>query len=315
MVYLTLANDVVHDLRPDAITIAEEVSGMPGLTLPVEAGGVGFDYRFSMGVPDYWVALTKDMPDAHWPMGRLWHELTNRRPEDRSISYAESHDQALVGDQTLMFRLAGDAIYDHMGIGDPDRSVDRAMALHKVIRLITLATAGSGYLNFMGNEFGHPEWIDFPRPGNRWSYHYARRQWRLVDDPGLKYALLAHFDRCMIRLFAANNLLSCDTLHLLWLHEEDKLLAFERAGWVFIFNFHPVRTFRDHGITVPQGPFVEALNSDDPSFGGHGRLSAKQVVACLADGTNPWGFRLQIDLPSRTGIVLQPLTGCRSTTA
>ena len=200
LAYLALANEVVHRLRPDALTIAEDISGMPGLALPVAEGGIGFDCRFAMGVPDYWIRLTKEIPDEKWPMGNLWYELTNRRKHEKSISYTESHDQALVGDQTLMFRMAGNAMYGHMSIGDTDIRVDRALALHKMIRLITLATAGNGYLNFMGNEFGHPEWIDFPRVGNNWSYHYARRQWSLVDHPHLKYRQLAAFDQALTHL-------------------------------------------------------------------------------------------------------------------
>jgi 1,4-alpha-glucan branching enzyme len=185
LTYLWLANTMVHTLRPDAVSIAEDISGMPGLAIPAKSGGVGFDFRFAMGTPDYWIRLIKDTRDEAWPMDSLWYELTNRRPGEKTISYAESHDQALVGDQTLCFRLMGPYMYDHMHVDDDHLVVARGMALHKLIRLITLATAGNGYLNFMGNEFGHPEWIDFPREGNNWSYHYARRLWHLVDDPQL----------------------------------------------------------------------------------------------------------------------------------
>jgi 1,4-alpha-glucan branching enzyme len=187
LTYLTLANKVIHAIRPDAVTIAEDVSGMPGLGVHPEDGGAGFDFRFAMGVPDHWIRLTKDIRDEDWHLGNLWFELNNRRPDERTISYAESHDQALVGDQSLMFRLCGAEMYGHMHRDDDHMKVARAVALHKMIRLITIATAGHGYLNFMGNEFGHPEWIDFPREGNGWSYQYARRQWHLVDSPDLKY--------------------------------------------------------------------------------------------------------------------------------
>ncbi|GAB6909504.1 alpha amylase C-terminal domain-containing protein [Desulfosarcina cetonica] len=307
LAYLALANELIHRLRPDAITIAEDISGMPGLALPVDAGGVGFDYRFAMGVPDYWIRLTKDTPDEQWPMGHLWHELTNRRHEEKTISYTESHDQALVGDQTLMFRMAGGAMYQHMTLDDPDIGVARAMALHKMIRLATLATAGSGYLNFMGNEFGHPEWIDFPREGNGWSYRYARRQWSLVDDPGLKYQLLARFDGAMLRLIEAADLLSTSDLMPLWEHDGDEVLAFVRGGYVFAFNFHAERSFTDYAIPSPSGSFRLALNTDDHRFGGHGRLLPDQVYHALKDPNNSWGTRLSLYLPTRTGIVLAPI--------
>jgi 1,4-alpha-glucan branching enzyme len=307
LAYLALANEVIHRLRPDAMTVAEDISGMPGLALPVEAGGVGFDYRFAMGVPDNWIRLTKNTPDEHWPMGHLWHELTNRRQEEKTISYTESHDQALVGDKTLMFRMADAAMYQHMTIDDPDLGLERAMALHKMIRLITLATAGSGYLNFMGNEFGHPEWIDFPREGNNWSYHYARRQWGLVDDPRLKYHLLARFDRQMITLFDTNDLLADPTPCLLWNHDHDKTLAFLRAGWIFAFNFHPSQSFAGYGIPAPKDTFGMVLDTDDPQFGGHGRLTPRQVHHPQDALDNPWGNRLLLYLPSRTAIVLKPV--------
>ncbi len=216
LVYLALANRLIHDIKPDAITIAEDVSGMPGLAVPDQDGGIGFDYRFAMGIPDYWIRLIKEVPDEEWPMGSLWQELVNRRSDEKTISYAESHDQALVGDQTLIFRLIGPAMYDHMRVSDDHMAVDRGMALHKMIRLITLATAGCGYMNFMGNEFGHPEWIDFPRQGNNWSYQYARRQWHLMDDMDLKYHLLAAFDRDMIALAKEHVFLSHQTRSWSW---------------------------------------------------------------------------------------------------
>lgn len=306
LAYLALANEVIHRLRPDAMTIAEDISGMPALALPVSKGGMGFDYRFAMGVPDYWIRLVKDTPDEHWPMAHLWYELTNRRREERTISYAESHDQALVGDKTLMFRMVDAGIYNHMAIDDPDPMVDRAMALHKMIRLITLATAGGGYLNFMGNEFGHPDWIDFPREGNNWSFHYARRQWHLMDDPHLKYGLLARFDRRMIALFTRFDLLSKGEPALLWAHEPDKVLAFSRAGWIFAFNFHPNRSFTDYGIPAPRGSYRMELDSDDRAVGGHGRLTPNQAHHTLEERNNPWGHRLRLYLPCRTGIVLRP---------
>lgn len=306
LAYLVLANEVIHRIRPDAMTVAEDISGMPGLSLPVADGGVGFDYRFSMGVPDYWIRLVKDTPDEDWSMGRLWYELTNRRREEKTISYTESHDQALVGDKTLMFRMADAAMYAHMSVDDPDLGVDRAMALHKMIRLVTLSTAANGYLNFMGNEFGHPDWIDFPRQGNNWSFQYARRQWHLADDPKLKYQFLSRFDRRMIALFSRYDLLSGGDPELLWDHDGDKVLAFSRGGWVFAFNFHPSQSFFDYGIPAPGGSYRMELDSDRWEFGGHGRLTADQVHHTLEAKDKPWGFRLPLYLPSRTGIALKP---------
>ena len=261
-----------------------------------------------MGVPDFWIRLIKDTKDEGWPIGQLWFELTNRRSDEKTISYAESHDQALVGDQSIIFRLIGADMYDCMQIEDDNIRVDRGMALHKMIRLLTMATAGGGYLNFMGNEFGHPEWIDFPRQGNNWSYRYARRQWHLVDDTRLKYHLLAKFDRDMITLTKNHRLLASPPAHLLHEHSEDKIIAFKRAGYIFVFNFHPHRSFTDYGVEAPPGKYQIVLDSDAPYYGGHGRLQPDQTHFTMkyGEGTQP-AHRMRLYLPSRSAQVLQPI--------
>jgi 1,4-alpha-glucan branching enzyme len=311
LTYLALANRLVHDLRPDAATVAEDVSGMPGLAMPAKTGGFGFDYRFAMGVPDYWIKLIKEVPDEHWPMGHLWHELTNRRREEKTISYAESHDQALVGDQSIIFRLIGADMYAHMHRDDTRLSVDRGVALHKMIRLITLATAGCGYLNFMGNEFGHPEWIDFPREGNGWSFRFARRQWHLANDPDLKYRLLAAFDRDMIALATGRRLFRKDGPVLLHEHGADKVLAFERAGLIFAFNFHPQASYEGYRIGAPAGKYRMVLDSDARAYGGHGRLAPGQEHFSRVEGPGGGGAggALRLYLPCRTALVLEKSAG------
>ena len=306
LIYLALANRLIHKIKPDAVTIAEDVSGMPGLAAAQENGGYGFDYRFAMGVADYWIKLIKEVPDEDWPMGHLWHELTNRRAEEKTISYAESHDQALVGDQSIIFRLIEAEMYDHMSIGDENVRVDRGLALHKMIRLITLATAGSGYLNFMGNEFGHPEWIDFPRQGNNWSYKYARRQWHLMDNPDLKYQFLANFDRAMIAAATTYKILENPGLRLLYEHSDQKVLIFERAGLVFAFNFHPTRSYSDFRFEAPPGRYQMIVDSDAVQFGGHGRLVSDQQHFSLADSSvNQTLHKLSLYLPCRAAQVLR----------
>ncbi len=306
LAYLTLANRLIHDLSPDAVTIAEDISGMPGLALPLSEGGIGFDYRFAMGIPDYWIRLTKDIPDENWHMGNLWHELTNRRRDEKTISYAESHDQALVGDQTLIFRLVGSDMYHYMRVCDENIIVDRGMALHKLIRLITLSTAGNGYLNFMGNEFGHPEWIDFPREENAWSYRYARRQWHLVDDPDLKYRFLARFDHDIIELAKRFRLLEFSEIHLLFEDSNDKVIIFERAGLLFVFNFHPTCSHNHYTFEAPPGKYRMILCSDDHDYGGHGRLIPNQCHLTFCD--TPAGrerYLLSLYIPTRTALILE----------
>ncbi len=307
--YLSLANRLIHKLRPDAITVAEDVSGMPALCMPFDDGGIGFDYRFAMGVPDYWIKLVKDTKDELWPMGHLWYELTNRRQDEKTISYAESHDQALVGDQTLIFRLIGTDMYEHMQVSDDHISVGRGMALIKLIRFITLTTAHSGYLNFMGNEFGHPEWIDFPRQGNSWSYQYARRQWHLVDDPNLKYHLLARFDCDMIELAKKFKFLDSPEINLLHEHSEDKVIAFERSGLIFVFNFHPTRSHVDYRIESPPGKYHLIMDSDARHYGGYERVMPEQTYSTLKNSGKAKGSEsLSLYLPTRTALVLEHLS-------
>ena len=307
--YLALANRLIHALRPDAVTIAEDVSGMPAMCLPAAAGGMGFDYRFAMGIPDYWIKLTKETRDEDWPMGSLRFELTNRRREEKTISYAESHDQALVGDQTLIFRLIGADMYAHMRRADEHHRVFRGIALIKLIRLITLATAGSGYMNFMGNEFGHPEWIDFPRAGNHWSYQYARRQWHLADDPDLKYHLLARFDRDMIALAKKFKLLESESVNFLHEHEDDKVIAFERAGLFFAFNFHPQQSHVDYHIRISAGKYSLIFDTDAKGYAGQGRVAPGQAYFTVPVRDPAVEDRaLSLYLPTRTALVLERKT-------
>jgi 1,4-alpha-glucan branching enzyme len=310
LTYITLANRLTHELRPDAVTIAEDVSGMPGLAAPQSEGGYGFDYRFAMGIPDYWIKLIKEIPDEHWSMGQLWFELTNRRADEKTISYVESHDQALVGDQTMMFRLIGDEMYTRMRRDYESLRVDRGLALHKMIRLLTLAASGAGYLNFMGNEFGHPEWIDFPRPGNNWSYWYARRQWHLAEDPGLRYAFVAAFDRDMIAMATKFRLLENPDPRLLYEHSDNKLLIFERAGLLFAFNFHPTRSYPDYRFEAAPGTYTMILDTDAPQYGGHARLAAAQQHVARIENIGPSkSHRLSLYLPNRSALVLQRFSG------
>ena len=297
--YLQLANTLIGHFRPGALRIAEDVSGTPGLCRPVEEGGIGFDYRLGMGIPDYWIKLLKE-PDEQWNMHALWDVLTNRRAGEKTIAYAESHDQALVGDQTIAFRLMDQGMYFHMHKDDPDLIVDRGMALHKMIRLLTSALGGEGFMAFMGNEFGHPEWIDFPREGNGWSYQRARRMWSLAKNPDLKYQYLDEFDRAMVGLLKTHHLLPAPPAHQLNLDETNQVIIFERNQLVFVFNFHPQNSIFDYQFYVPApGSYRIILSSDDRQFGGHHR-----VATDLAYATDERNF-LRLYVTNRTAMVLE----------
>ena len=301
--YLQLANELIHEINPHAITIAEDMSGMPGMCIPIEYGGIGFDYRLSMGVPDLWIKTIKECTDDEWDMGKLWYELTSRRAQEKTIGYCESHDQALVGDKTIMFRLCDANMYTSMNKFGGDPVIDRGIALHKMIRLLTASLAGNGYLNFMGNEFGHPEWIDFPREGNGWSYHYCRRQWSLVDNQSLRYTELNDFDKAMVKLLKEEDLLNI-TAQNRWLHQDDKVLIYTKGDNVFIFNFHPTKSFDGYFVPVEkEGSYSVALSSDDGQFGGFSRVDTTVRYETFNTPENKAGFKCY--LPNRTAIVLK----------
>ena len=298
--YLMLANELIRQVNRKAITVAEDMSGMPGMCLPISEGGVGFDYRLAMGQPDMWIKLIKETRDEDWDMWRIWGELTSRRPKEKNVGYAESHDQALVGDKTLIFRLCDSKMYTDMAKGNNDPIIDRGIALHKMIRLITATAGGEGYLNFMGNEFGHPEWIDFPREGNGWSHFYCRRQWSLADSPFLKYGYLNCFDGAMISLVNDADLLSKNTRSL-YIDKEKQVLVYERGGYIFAFNFSPVNSYDGYRIPVfTRGKYQAVLTTDDIPFGGYGRVSTDYVYTASAPkGEQPYFLTY---LPARTAI-------------
>ncbi|KAJ8762114.1 hypothetical protein K2173_007264 [Erythroxylum novogranatense] len=274
IVYLMLANCLIHNILPEATVIAEDVSGMPGLGSPVSEGGVGFDYRLAMAIPDKWIDYLKNKIDNEWSMKEMSWSLTNRRYTEKCIAYAESHDQSIVGDKTIAFLLMDKEMYSGMScLMDPSPVVDRGIALHKMIHFITMALGGDGYLNFMGNEFGHPEWIDFPREGNGWTYDKCRRQWNLVDTEHLRYKFMNAFDRAMNLLDEKFSFLASPKQIVSSTNEEDKVIVFERGDLVFVFNFHPENMYEGYkiGCDLP-GKYRVALDSDAWEFGGHGRV-------------------------------------------
>lgn len=309
IMYLTLANKLIHEVNPNAITIAEDVSGMPGLAMPLKSGGYGFDYRLAMNIPDFWIKAIKELPDEKWNPGSIWWECTNRRQEERTISYAESHDQALVGDKTIIFRLIDQEMYWHMDKSDTNMMVERGIALHKLIRMVTITTINGGYLNFMGNEFGHPEWIDFPREGNGWSYKYARRQWSLESNGFLRYEQLSLFDRDVLALVQSVPNFESLPLQQYWEHSEEQILAYGRGDFLFVYNFHPTQSYPEAQIIVPAGEYRVVLDSDSSRYGGYDRndLAVHHFTTpdpLLSIECKGW---IHLYLPARTCMVLRKL--------
>ena len=301
--YLQLANEMVRQVKPHAIMISEDMSAMPGMCLPIKDGGIGFDYRLAMGEPDMWIRLLKDTPDEHWDLNGIYYELACRRPKEKVIGYCESHDQALVGDKTIMFRLCDQEMYWSMNKGSQSMVIDRGMALHKLLRLITMTLGGEGYLTFMGNEFGHPEWIDFPREGNGWSYHYCRRQWSLADNPELRYQYLNAFEKAMVAMAKKQKVIgSWD--NQLALDNGDKTLVYQKGDAIFAFNLHPTNSYDGLWLPMPEpGVYQVVMSTDDYCFGGQGRIYHQTYATETQDGKP--GFKLY--LPSRTAVVLKKI--------
>ncbi len=299
--YLQLANELIRQVNPKAITIAEDMSGMPGMALPIEDGGIGFDYRLGMGLPDMWIKAVKGQ-DQFWDINKMWGDMCLRRPGENTIAYVESHDQALVGDQTMIFRLAGAGMYTDMDKACHNPTIDRAIALHKMIRLFTLAGGGEGYLNFMGNEFGHPEWIDFPREGNGWSFHYCRRQWSLKNNGFLKYEWLNEFDQDMVALTKANNMFAQRMADMLLMKGPEQTCAFYRNGLVFVFNFHFCNSLNNVLIPVHQpGEYTVVMSSDDKKYGGFDNVTHQTYSSKVFDGKH----YIELYIPARTCFVLK----------
>lgn len=311
--YLGLCNILIKELNMNAISIAEDMSGMPGLAAQFKDGGLGFDFRLAMGIPDFWIRLIKEKTDEEWNVSEIFHELTNHRQDEQVISYAESHDQALVGDKTIIFRLADKEMYTHMSIQTPNLVVDRALALHKMIRLATLGTNGGGYLNFIGNEFGHPEWIDFPREGNNWSYQYARRQWNLADNKDLKYQYLNKFDQEILRIFNLAEDIKTNKPELLLSNENDQVLAFKRGNYILIFNFNPSKSFTDYGIPGHPADYQIILSTDNTEYGGFNQINTDVLLESVPISDKSSNYQIMTYLPCRTAMILKmiPTPGIR----
>ena len=303
--YFIMANRLIHEISPNALSIAEEMSGLPGLATPHKDGGLGFDYRMAMGVPDFWIKTIKEVKDENWDVGHIFYELTSKRLDEKVVSYAESHDQALVGDKTIIFRLIDKEMYFSMRKDQPNLAVERGIALHKMIRLATLSCAGGAYLNFMGNEFGHPEWIDFPREGNNWSYAHARRLWGIADNADLRYHWLADFDREMISLVRGNHLIDVPEVNWQYDHKGNQILAYSRGKYLFVFNFNPTRSFVDYGIPMEASRFRIVLNTDEERFGGQNRIDNQLTYATHPSEGMDSQHYLLLYLPARTAMVLE----------
>lgn len=293
--YLQLATMTAKSANENAILIAEDMSAMPGMCLPVKDGGIGFDYRLALGEPDLWIKLIKDYRDEDWNMNKIYWELATRRPMEKNVGYAECHDQALVGDKTIIFRLCDKEMYWHMRRDDNDLTVDRGISLYKNIYGITMALGGEGYLNFMGNEFGHPEWIDFPREGNGWSYKYARRQWHLYKDRSLKFSALDDFNKDLISLLKKHDVF-CQRDRQIYVSDDKKIIAFVKGNLLFVISFNPTESFPDFPLFNVGKNARLVFTSDDEKYCGHGRLKKRETHRLIKKESDC----LKFYIPTRT---------------
>ena len=303
--FFRLANKLIKQVNPNALSIAEDMSGMPGLAASIEKGGLGFDYRMAMGVPDFWIKTIKEKTDEEWDVGDIFYQLTSKRMDEKVVSYVESHDQALVGDKTVIFRLIDKEMYFSMRKDQPNFIVDRGIALHKMIRLATASTAGGAYLNFIGNEFGHPEWIDFPREGNGWSYKHCRRIWSISEDTELKFHWLYDFDREMIKFIGEQKLLAIPEVNLISENKSDQVFAYHRGLFLFVFNFNPTQSFTDYGIPLEPSKYKIVLNTDSGCFGGNDMVDEDIAYYTLPVVEADSRHFLKLYLPARTALVLK----------
>ncbi|CED82984.1 1,4-alpha-glucan branching enzyme/starch branching enzyme II [Phaffia rhodozyma] len=255
--YFMLANHIIKTLFPFVTTIAEDTAGFPTLALSTDIGGLGFDYRLTLGPAYHLFHLLKTEPDdANWSVRDIVASLGNRRLQlgEKTIAFVESHDQCIEGGKTMSQWLFDDEIYTQMSVFQtPTPKVERAMALHKMLRLMVFAFAGEGYMNFMGNEFGHPEWLVFPSVQNGFHTTHCRRQWDLADfSRDLRYRDLARFDREMLEAEERGQWGSAELGHV-WTQDEDsRLVVFTRANHLFIFNWNTKLPAKDDNLPIPE---------------------------------------------------------------
>ena len=305
-VYLMLANSLIHKLNPEAITIAEDFSGTPGLCRPVEEGGLGFDYKLNMKICDKWKQYLLYKKDEEWNIEDIIYTLKNRRYKEKNISYCESHDQSFVGNCSLSSLLFSSERFWNMSNNSPETPViGRGISLHKMIRLLTFALGGEGYLSFMGNEFGCPDSLDFPKKENRFSYSHSRRRWDLCDNKDLRYRFLYKWEIIMNILEEIFHFIESEEEYISTKHEDDKVIVFEKGVLLFIFNFHPVKDFQDYQIGTKWGtPHKIILDSDEKRFMGKGRLNHTSSYSTVKKSFKNRPYNMKLDMPSRTCMIL-----------
>ncbi|KAH7682202.1 1,4-alpha-glucan branching enzyme protein [Dioscorea alata] len=258
---------MLHELHPDIITIAEDATFYPGLCESTTQGGLGFDYYVNLSVTDLWLWLLQDVPDQAWSMSKIVNVLVNSQSSNRRmLVYCENHNQSISGGRSFAEILFGNNNQNFIGLEDFEF---RGSSLHKMIRLISFSIGGSAYLNFMGNEFGHPNRVEFPMESNNYSFAFANRKWDLLKDKGLHMGLF-NFDKEMMKLDEKEQILSRNpsTVH----HVDDSKMVI--------------------------------LNTDDVSFGGRGVIQSDQnLKKTCSKRTDGYRNSLELTLPSRSAQV------------
>ncbi|KAK9673873.1 hypothetical protein RND81_12G195300 [Saponaria officinalis] len=300
LLYLILANDILHFLHPNIITIAEDATLYPGLCEPSSQGGLGFDYYVNLAAPEMWLSFLENVPDNEWSMSKIVTTLMgNKIYTNKMLLYAENHSQSISGGRSFAEILFGTEV----GSNEASKLL-RGTSLHKVIRLITFTIGGSAYLNFMGNEFGHPKRVEFPTSNNNFSFELASRRWDLLSDQGLHQKLF-HFDQDMMKLDQKEKVLSRGLPNVHHVNDDTMVISYTRGPLLFIFNFHPTDSYERYSVGVDEaGEYQMILNSDEEKYSGQGAINADQYFQrSIRKRIDGFQNCLQLPLPSRSAQV------------
>ncbi|CAL5392773.1 unnamed protein product [Camellia sinensis] len=275
LIYLILANEILHALHPSIITIAEDATLYPGLSEPTSLGGLGFDYFVNLSASEMWSSLLENVPDSDWSMSKIVSTLVgNRHSADKMLLYAENHNQSISGGRSFAEILFGETM-EHAS--DKRALLFRGCSLHKMIRLITFTIGGHAYLNFMGNEFGHPKRVEFPMESNNFSFSLANRRWDLLEN-GVHSELL-YFDKDMMNMDENERILSRGLPNIHHVNDTTMVTSYSRGPLLFIFNFHPTTSYENYSVGVEEaGEYQVILNTDEKKYGGQALIAQDQYI-------------------------------------
>ncbi|KAG8075748.1 hypothetical protein GUJ93_ZPchr0006g43795 [Zizania palustris] len=299
LIYLILANEMLHELHPDIITIAEDATFYPGLCEPTTQGGLGFDYWVNLSIPEMWLWHLENVPGQEWSMNKIMKVLISKNCN--MLSYVENHNQSISGRKSFAEIILHKEKCSNNSVSDD--GIFRACSLLKIIKLLTFSTSGGAYLNFIGNEFAHPKRIEFPMSGNDYSFGLANRQWELLEKGVHKH--IFNFDKDLMSLDGKERLILRGSPNIHHCDDTSMFISFTRGPFLFVFNFNPDATSGLYSVGVDEaGEYQLILNTDETKYGGRGELKSNQYMKRTSDN-RVGGCRnsLELALPSRSAHV------------